>query len=111
MSLDQLGDIRIIEESASKYYQIGIMLLNDRHGDQLAEIEHDNRTQTAKMTEIYRMWLHRGALWTTLSDCLQRCHLADLADRIKNHFGIVSPSPGIEFELRSRCFRVVRCSM
>ena len=83
MSLDQLGDIRIIEESASKYYQIGIMLLNDRHGDQLAEIEHDNRTQTAKMTGIYRRWSKLGASWETHCDCLQRYHLADLADRIK----------------------------
>ncbi|CAI8034615.1 hypothetical protein GBAR_LOCUS19466 [Geodia barretti] len=92
VSLNQLGDIRIIEESASEYYQIGIMLLNDRHGDQLAEIEHNNRTQTAKMTGIYRRWLKQGASWATLCDCLQRCHLEDLADRIKNHFGIVSPS-------------------
>jgi hypothetical protein len=92
VSLDQLGDIRIIEESASKYYQIGIILLNDRHGDQLAQIEHDHRGQTAKMTEIYRMWLKQGASWATLCDCLQRCHLEDLADRIKNRFGIVSPS-------------------
>ena len=101
VSLDQLGNIRIIEESASKYYQIGIILLNDRHGDQLAQIEHDHRAQTAKMTEIYRMWLKQGASWATLCDCLQRCHLEDLADRIKNRFGIVSPSalPGREFEL------------
>ena len=93
LTLIELGDIRIIEESACEYQNIGIILLTDTHGDRVAEIEHDNTTDTARMREIYKKWLKQGASWATLCDCLNRCHLEALANKIRSHFGIVSPAP------------------
>ena len=86
--------IKVIESSAARYYNIGIILLNDRHGDRVSAIERSlNRQVMDIMREVYREWLAEdiNCSWTTLTDCFRQCDLNNLAYSIEQHFGLPSP--------------------
>ena len=86
--------IKVIESSATHYYNIGIILLNDRHGDRVSAIERSlNRQVMDIMREVYREWLSEdiNCSWTTLTDCFRQCDLNNLAYSIEQHFGLPSP--------------------
>ena len=101
LSLYQLGDIRIIEETATQYFKIGVHLLNDQYGNRVEAINVDKRTAAEKITEVYRTWLREEsyASWATLCGCFRKCGFKSLAQRIEEHFRISSsqptPLPGI----------------
>ena len=83
--------IKVIESTAAHYYNIGIILLNDRHGDRVTAIERSlNRQVMDIMREIYRQWLSEdiNCSWTTLTDCFRQCDLNNLAYSIEQHFGL-----------------------
>ena len=86
--------IKIIESSAFRYYRIGLILLDDRHGDRVtAIVQSHNRQVTDIMREIYREWLAAdiNCSWATLTDCFWQCDLNNLAYSIEKYFGIPSP--------------------
>ena len=86
--------IKVIESSAAHYYNIGIILLNDRHGNRVSAIERSlNRQVMDIMREVYREWLSEdiNCSWTTLTDCFRQCDLNSLAYSIEQHFGLPSP--------------------
>ena len=87
--------IKVIESTATHYYNIGIILLNDRHGDRVTAIERSlNGRVMDIMREIYREWLSEdiNCSWTTLTDCFRQCDLNNLAHSIEQHFRLPSPS-------------------
>ena len=86
--------IKVIESTAAHYYNIGIILLNDSHGNRVSAIERSlNRRVMDIMREIYREWLSEdiNCSWTTLTDCFRQCDLNSLAYSIEQHFGLPSP--------------------
>ena len=91
-----MGDIRIIQETAEEYEEIGHMLLNDREGLRVDEIKEDKGDEVATVKEIYKKWLieEQYASWATLCDVFRRKHLNTLAHRIEEYFK-QSASPGI----------------
>ena len=51
------GVVNIIEETASHYRKIGTLLLNDRRGTRVDNIESDENSQSNKMRRIYHQWI------------------------------------------------------
>ena len=88
------GNINIIRRSALRYRDIGTILLDDRHGDQVDVFEH-NKSGNAQdvILEIYKEWLRQDSncSWTILTRCLRQCGLNSLASSIEKHWGIPSP--------------------
>jgi len=49
--------INILEEIGSKYYDFGILLLQDRFGKKVAIIEQDHKNDTLRiLREIAKLW-------------------------------------------------------
>jgi hypothetical protein len=87
-------DIRIIEESATSYCQIGTILLEDKRGNKVDTILHDaGGKMTETITEVYKKWMKEDPnySWMKLTQCFRECSLNSLASDIEQHFGILSP--------------------
>ena len=91
-------DINIIQQTAARYRDIGILLLNDRNGAIVDEIEVSTRGDPITAVEkIYAQWI-RGDLdcsWKKLTECLRHYGLKSLASTIEQHFGLFSPQQGM----------------
>ena len=90
----------MIEESASKFYEIGAILLEDDSGSYIKSIELKEKGDSkAIMREIYMKWLNEDehCSWKTLCYCFRQCSLNALARRIEKYFRL--PSPG-KFDLQ-----------
>ena len=85
-------NIRIAEESAAKYIQIGAFLLRDDNGARVSAIEQSDRVATVTM--IYSKWLQKDEdhSWEKLMQCLRDVELNCLARDLELHFGLPSPS-------------------
>ena len=81
--------------TASGYRDIGTILLDDRHGDQVDVFEHNKKGNVQDVIlEIYKEWLRQDSnSWTILTRCLRQCGLNSLASSIEKHWGIPSPPP------------------
>ena len=87
-------DIRIIEESAQSYRQIGTILLDDKRGNKVDTIFDDARGKTTEtITEVYKKWMKEDPSysWMKLTQCFRECSLNSLASDIEQHFGLPSP--------------------
>ena len=86
-------DIRIIEESAIHYRQIGTILLCDKRGNKVDTIVDDTRGKAETITEIYKKWMKEDPdhSWVKLTQCFRKCSLNSLASDIEQHFGISPP--------------------
>ena len=84
--------IRIVEESAAKYRQIGVFLLRDDNGARVSAIEQSDRVTT--VTIIYQQWMQEDEdhSWEKLIQCLRDVQLNSLARDLVLHFGLISPS-------------------
>lgn len=81
--------INIPEEIATKYYQFGTLLLDDRYGSRVESITHKHHRDPENInTEILREWLNgRGkhpVTWVTLVEVLQDIKLYTLARNIED---------------------------
>ena len=88
------GDLKIIRRSAKHYHSIGILLLDDRHGDRVDVIIHDKMKQAnAIMLTVYKEWIDEDpkCSWATLTECFRQCELTSLASSIEQHFELPSP--------------------
>ena len=88
------GEIKIIQQSAKYYRDVGTILLNDRHGDRVDVFEQDTRWKSEAMVlQIYKEWLGEdpNCSWMTLTDCFRECGADRLAYSIEQHFGLPSP--------------------
>ena len=87
------GDLNIIRRSAKHYHEIGILLLNDHHGDRVDVIVHDKIKAKDIMLTVYREWIDEDpkCSWDTLTECFRQCELTSLASSIEQHFELPSP--------------------
>ena len=85
-------EVRILEESAAKYRQIGAFLLRDDNGARVSAIEQSNRVTTVTM--IYQQWMQEDEdhSWKKLIKCFRDVQLNSLARDLELHFGLPSPS-------------------
>lgn len=94
LSSPSRGDIRIIEDTASNYKEIGTILLDDRNGAILAEIEKATKGEPKEaIREVYVRWIRQDEnySWQKLTQCFRDCGLNVLAFDIEQHFGLPPP--------------------
>ena len=80
--------INIPQEISTKYFQFGILLLEDANGARVSNIEHKHRGDVEQINmEILREWVNgRGRLpvsWATLTEVLRDVELCKLASDIE----------------------------
>ena len=88
------GVINIIQQTAARYRDIGIILLNDRNGAIVDEITESARgDMVAAVDMIYAKWMEEdvGYSWKKLTQCFKDCDLNSLASDIEQHFRFPSP--------------------
>ena len=85
------GIINIMEDSSTKYRDIGTILLNDRSGTIVAGIEESARGKPLEAVDIiYARWMREDVdySWRKLTQCFRDCDLNVLANNIEEHFGL-----------------------
>ena len=67
-TLKKLQKFRVIADASSKWYQLGIELLDDDQVTQLAVIKKNNDDVTERCTELFSYWLrtHPNSTWYQL---------------------------------------------
>ena len=96
LSRREKGDINIIELSATKYKEIGTILLKDKYGAVIENIEMSvMRGPKEAIRQIYTQWIRQDehCSWLTLTRCLRDCELNTLAFDIEQHFDLPLPQP------------------
>jgi hypothetical protein len=90
------GVLKIVEESAIKYRQIGFILLKDKGGSRVNTLTESNPVGAVR--EIYNHWITEDEdySWSKLAQCLRECELNVLAHKIEKHFGLTPPQQGQE---------------
>ena len=92
-TLYNLGNIKVIGESASKVYEIGAILLEDDSESKIKVIKfNESGNAEAMMKDVYIKWLNKDehCSWKTLCQCFRECDLDKLAKRIEKHFNRTS---------------------
>ena len=82
------GDINIMEESATKYRHIGVILLKDTNGTIVDGIEKSVRGEPLEAVHnIYARWMREDVdySWRKLTQCFRECGLNVLARNIEDH--------------------------
>ena len=81
------GHVNIIQEIGDKYHDFGTFLLEDKHGNKMGVIKHDERTAEAITTRVLIRWINgegrKPTTWATLATVLEQCQLS-LADMIRS---------------------------
>ena len=90
-------DIRILEESAVTFRDIGALLLRDDTGaivSTIAKTVFGDQFEAARM--IYEKWMREDEdhSWKKLIQCFRDVQLNSLARDLELHFGLTSPSDG-----------------
>ena len=89
------GHIRIMEESAVKFMDIGVFLLRDDTGAIVRGIANTARgEQLAAVRMIYEKWMQedKDHSWKKLIKCFRDVQLNFLARDLELHFRLTSPS-------------------
>ena len=87
-------ELRIIEESACEYKQIGTILLKDKTGSKVKAIKEAVGSDPVNVIrEIYCRWIKEDEdySWKMLTQCLRDCELNVLARDIEKHFQLPPP--------------------
>ena len=88
------GVINIIQQTAARYKDIGILLLNDTNGAIVRVIEISARGDPLVAVDmVYTRWVEEDVdcSWKKLTQCFRDCGLKALASDIEQHFGLGSP--------------------
>ena len=88
------GVINIIQQTAARYRDIGILLLNDGDAAIVDGIKESTRGDpVAAVDMIYSRWMREDVdcSWKNLTQCFRDCGLNSLASDIEQHFGLPSP--------------------
>ena len=88
------GDLKIVEESACKYKQIGTILLDDKNGTKVETIKETVGNNLVNVVSaIYRRWMMEDVnySWKKLTQCFRDCELNVLAMAIEKHFQLPPP--------------------
>ena len=82
--------INIPQEISTKYYQFGVLLLEDTYGTRVRNMEHKHLRDAEQINicmEILQEWVSgRGkqpVSWATLTEVLQDVELSELASEIE----------------------------
>ena len=79
------GDINIIQEIGTSYYNFGIFLLNDENGAKVKGFKHEHQLNAEDITRaIFTTWLQEGVReWSTLVAVLRKAKLGALAEKVE----------------------------
>ena len=94
------GVINVVQQSAARYRDIGILLLNDRNGAIIHRIEESARGDPVVSVDmIYSQWIREDVdcSWKKLIECFRDCGLHYLASDIEQHFGLSSPQQSMYY--------------
>ena len=93
--------IKIIERASVKFQEIGAELLDDKHGNKVANIKSKTNGNVDAMHEIFCQWLREDTQcsWETLVQCLRKCGCKSLADEIDRTLRIRNTQKGVSFAL------------
>ena len=84
------GSINIPNQIGTKYFQFGVLLLNDATGAEVNSIATNYRDDAEQINpQILRLWIGgkgRPLSWYTLIDVLTKIGLNTLAGDIRNSF-------------------------
>ena len=93
-TLKKLQQTKIITAVGSKWYELGIELLNEDQLTQLDIIRANNHEVTRCCSELFRFWLssHSTATWQNLVEALKApgVELNDVAATVERHFNLNS---------------------
>ena len=95
LSTSKGRDIRILDDSAVKYEDIGTILLKDHSGARVRAITKTALGDTVVAVRmIYERWIQEDEdhSWKKLAKCFRDVQLNSLASDIEQHFGLPSPS-------------------
>ena len=85
------GVLKIMEQSAWKYRDIGTILLSDRSGARVRALREAALGDPVEAVyQIYSHWVREDVdySWRKLAHCLRKCGLHVLASDIEKHFGL-----------------------
>ena len=95
-TLKKLQQTKIITAVGSKWYELGIELLDEDQSTQLKIIKTNNQEVTRRCSEMFLFWLetHSTATWQNLVDALKApgVELNDVAAMVETHFSIDLPA-------------------
>ena len=101
-TLKKLQQTKIITDVGSKWFELGIELLDEDQSTQLDIIKTNNNEVTRRCGEMFLFWLntHPNATWQNLVDALKApgVELNDVAAKVETHFNVglsASQSSGI----------------
>ena len=85
-------DVRIVEESAELYKNIGNKLLTTALVDSISEVANEDPKRAIRL--IYKRWIRtdEGHSWRKLTQCFKDVGLHSLARDLEKHFGLPSLS-------------------
>lgn len=89
--------MNILDRSAVKRRNIGILLLNDHSGATVENILETEKNPAKAVEKIYERWIAtcEDHSWKKLIQCFRSVELNSLAKDLEQHFGLPSPSsPG-----------------
>ena len=97
-------DIKIIARASVKFRQIGTMLLKDKRGNKVANIQSKTNNNEDAMHEIFCQWLREEmqCSWEKLIQCLQKCDCETLASEIE--YALRKAQKGIIYILFLTCY-------
>ena len=107
-SLPKVLELDIPLKVGAKYFQFGVLLLNDEDGTLVEALEDEyNGKQERIVCKILAEWVRgrgRALSWKTLSDTLRDCSLSSFAEEVKeltvqNEDEQQSPAERIEFNM------------
>ena len=79
-------DVRIVDESAELYKNIGTKLLTTALVDSISEVANEDPKKAIRL--IYKRWIRtdKGHSWRKLAQCFKDVGLNSLAQDLEKHF-------------------------
>ena len=82
-----VGQLNIIQSIGTRYYDLGIFLLEDDNGVMVEALRSEHQHNAEAITRaIFQRWItgtgRKPTTWKTLVDVLRQCQLAAQADAI-----------------------------
>jgi hypothetical protein len=94
-TLPELLRLHVHSGVISKYYDFGILILNDKTADEVDKICKEHQCEKDRVWKILKAWIRGKGLcvtWMTLIETLRGCKLMDLANKVADEM-IVGTKP------------------
>ena len=86
-SLRDLIGLQVHQRVDKRYYDFGILLLDDSDGKEVERIRKKHESNEERVIEVLKVWIERRKLpvtWKNLINSLRRCKIMDLANSIED---------------------------